>query len=86
MTPGAPAPRPPVRSGIVALLDTWTDTPAWVQDRHLNVLVTNPAARGLGLWPGQNLLRALFLDPGAAGSSADGVRLLSALHSGNPPT
>jgi transcription regulator MmyB-like protein/helix-turn-helix protein len=53
--------------GLVALMDAWTDTPALLYGRHLDVLATNPMGRALFSWIGDetNLLRAIFLDPAA---------------------
>jgi transcriptional regulator with XRE-family HTH domain len=55
-----------VQAGIRQLLATWSDTPAYVQSRFLDVLAANPLACALSpvYRPGVNILRALFLDPG----------------------
>ncbi|GII27052.1 transcriptional regulator [Planotetraspora mira] len=55
-----------VQPGIRQLLATWSDTPAYVQSRFLDVLAANPLACALSpvYRPGVNVLRALFLDPG----------------------
>ncbi|MGO9957914.1 MAG: helix-turn-helix transcriptional regulator [Solirubrobacteraceae bacterium] len=54
-----------VPAGILALLDTWTDTPAYVYGRYMDVLAANPLACALSPFnePGTNLVRAVFLDP-----------------------
>jgi transcriptional regulator with XRE-family HTH domain len=61
------APRRPDRVGasLQQLLDSWTQTPAYVQGRHLDVLASNAIARALSpmFVPGGNVLRATFLDP-----------------------
>lgn len=36
-----------VPAGILQLLDTWTDTPAYVYGRYMDVLAANPLARAL---------------------------------------
>jgi transcriptional regulator with XRE-family HTH domain len=68
-TPRPAMNRPPrrtqrVRPSVQQLLDSWTDTPAYVQGRHLDVLASNGLARALSpmFVPGTNLLRATFLD------------------------
>ncbi|HEX6393741.1 MAG TPA: helix-turn-helix transcriptional regulator [Acidimicrobiales bacterium] len=55
-----------VPAGIVQLIESWTDTPAAVENRYTDVLVANPLA--IALFPhffavGTNLVRAVFLDP-----------------------
>jgi transcriptional regulator with XRE-family HTH domain len=54
-----------VSSGLRDLMDTWTETPAYVQSRTLEVLASNALARALApiFTPGVNLARAAFLDP-----------------------
>jgi len=54
----APAP-------IEWLIDSWRNTPAFVHDRHMNVLAANRLAVALtpALRPGQNAVRAVFMDP-----------------------
>jgi transcriptional regulator with XRE-family HTH domain len=54
-----------VPAGILQLLDTWTDTPAYVYGRYMDVLAANPLACALSPFnaPGTNLVRAIFLDP-----------------------
>jgi transcriptional regulator with XRE-family HTH domain len=56
-----------VRPSVRQLLDVWAATPAFVLGRRADVLAANPLAVALwgGFRPGQNLLRALFLDPAA---------------------
>jgi transcriptional regulator with XRE-family HTH domain len=51
--------------GIAQLIEGWTDTPACVQDRLMNVLAANAMATALSpaYSPGRNMLRTVFLDP-----------------------
>ncbi|MEU8208875.1 helix-turn-helix transcriptional regulator [Micromonospora sp. NPDC049044] len=51
--------------GIRQLVGSWTQTPALVHGRHLDVLFANPVATALApiYAVGVNLLRAVFLDP-----------------------
>ncbi|HEX8856561.1 MAG TPA: helix-turn-helix transcriptional regulator [Thermoleophilaceae bacterium] len=68
-----PAPRrrrrPPRREqvppGIAQLIETWRETPAYVEGRYLDVLASNPLARALAPYyaVGTNLVRAVFFDP-----------------------
>ena len=55
--------RPPV--SIERLIALWTNTPAWVHGRHMDVLAANALASALSpiFSPGVNLVRAVFLDP-----------------------
>jgi transcriptional regulator with XRE-family HTH domain len=57
--------RESVQSGIRQLLDVM-DLPAFVEGRYFDVLAANALAYALSpnLQPGQNRLRAVFLDPG----------------------
>jgi transcriptional regulator with XRE-family HTH domain len=57
----------PVHPQLMALLDSWPMTPAFVSDNRLTVLSSNPIARVLSplFDGGTNLLRALYLDPNA---------------------
>jgi transcriptional regulator with XRE-family HTH domain len=57
----------PVHPQLMALLDSWPMTPAFVSDNRLTVLSSNPIARVLSPMfdGGTNLLRALYLDPDA---------------------
>lgn len=61
------APRRPERvpTGILELLDSLHETPAYVYGRYLDVLAANPLATALVPYyrPGVNLVRASFLDP-----------------------
>ena len=70
----SPARRPTperVRPGVQAVLDSMTETPAWVRNGRLDVLAANPLARAVyaqmlessGNPP--NSARYMFLDPGA---------------------
>ncbi len=61
-----PSPRPErVPAGILQLISTWHETPAYVYGRCMDVLVANPLAAALAPYyrPGENLVRATFLDP-----------------------
>lgn len=55
----------PVPTGIEQLIACWSHTPAYVLNRRLDVLASNPLARAVSpaFTPGVNLLRAMFLDP-----------------------
>ncbi len=63
--PGGTA-RPPeqVPPSVLELMDTWTETPAYVQNRFTDLLAVNALAAALSphYAPGVNLLRAVFLD------------------------
>jgi hypothetical protein len=54
-----------VPAGILQLIGSWSQTPAFVQGRYMDVLAVNPL--GATLMPycakGENLVRAAFLDP-----------------------
>lgn len=54
-----------VPASLVQLVNSWTTTPAYVQDRLMNVLVSNPIAVELSATyrAGSNLLREILLDP-----------------------
>ncbi|GAA4596830.1 helix-turn-helix transcriptional regulator [Planotetraspora phitsanulokensis] len=54
-----------VPAGIQQLVMSWAGTPAYVQSRHLDVLLANPLATALSpiYARGVNQLRAAFLDP-----------------------
>jgi transcriptional regulator with XRE-family HTH domain len=68
----APVPRPRRRprraehapAGIHQLLESWSDTPAYVQGRYLDVLAANPLATAIAPYYeiGNNLLRVVFLE------------------------
>jgi transcriptional regulator with XRE-family HTH domain len=51
--------------GLQTLIDNWHQTPAYVQDRYMNILVANPMAPALLPYfiPGVNQLRSVFLKP-----------------------
>jgi len=74
-----PGPRRGERAapGLVALLDSWSDTPALLYGRHLDLLAVNPMGRALFSWLGDetNLLRAIFLDPAARVFYRDWTRI-----------
>jgi transcriptional regulator with XRE-family HTH domain len=60
------SPRPEkVPAGIVQLIESWGETPAYVQGRYMDVLAVNPLATALAPYyvKGENLVRAAFVDP-----------------------
>jgi transcriptional regulator with XRE-family HTH domain len=60
------SPRPErVPAGILQLIDSWSQTPAYVQGRYMDVLAVNPLATALAPYyvVGENIVRAAFLDP-----------------------
>jgi transcriptional regulator with XRE-family HTH domain len=60
------APRPEkVPAGILQLVASWSQTPAYVQGRYMDVLAVNPLATALFPYcvKGENLVVAAFLDP-----------------------
>jgi transcriptional regulator with XRE-family HTH domain len=54
-----------VPARIVQLIESWGETPAYVQGRYMDVLAVNPLATALAPFcvVGENLVRAAFLDP-----------------------
>ncbi|MEU8176443.1 helix-turn-helix domain-containing protein [Microbispora hainanensis] len=64
--PEHPAPEHPA-SGARDLLDAWASIPAYLRGRRFDVLAANAAAIALAPMyrPGRNLVRDVFLDPGA---------------------
>jgi transcriptional regulator with XRE-family HTH domain len=52
-------------AGIVQLIESWSETPAYVCGRYMDVLAANPLATALAPYyaKGENLVRATFLDP-----------------------
>jgi transcriptional regulator with XRE-family HTH domain len=66
---GGPPLRPQERPapGTQLLLDAWVDTPAYLRGRRFDVLAANAKAIALApmYQPGRNLVRDVFLDPGA---------------------
>ncbi|MFF7277943.1 helix-turn-helix domain-containing protein [Streptomyces griseorubiginosus] len=56
-----------VDPAVHQLLDTWAGNPAYVRDRHFDVLAANKRARALAAMyePGRNLVREVFLGPEA---------------------
>jgi transcriptional regulator with XRE-family HTH domain len=52
-------------ASIEQLINAWRNTPAFVHNRHLDVLAANPLSLALcpAFSPGANCLRAVFLDP-----------------------
>src|ERR1700744_1985393 len=76
-----PAPRPErVPAGILQLISTWHETPAYVYGRRMDVLAANPLATALAPYyaPGENLVRAAFLDPRLADRDDDWDRITEA--------
>jgi transcriptional regulator with XRE-family HTH domain len=60
------SPRPEkVPPGIQRLIATWSQTPAYVYGRYMDVLAVNPLATALAPYyvVGENMVRAAFLDP-----------------------
>jgi transcriptional regulator with XRE-family HTH domain len=60
------SPRPEkVPSGILQLIESWSQTPAYIQGRYMDVLAANPLATALAPYhvEGENLVRVAFLDP-----------------------
>jgi hypothetical protein len=53
-----------VPAGILQLIESWSQTPAYVQGRYMDVLAVNPLATALAPYyvNGENLVRAAFLD------------------------
>src|SRR5262249_61113483 len=84
-------------ASIVQLIASWPNTPAFVQDRHMDVLAANVLATALSpvFSPGVNLVRATFLDPevrrhagdwdAVAHSAVSRLRALAAPRRGVPP-
>ena len=69
-----PSARPQrVRPGVQRLMDGWSHTPALVLGRCLDVLAANSLADALHGRPmrGTNVMRSIFLDPGAHDFYAD---------------
>jgi transcriptional regulator with XRE-family HTH domain len=59
------SPRPErAPAGIVQLIESWGETPAYVQGRYMDVLAVNPLATALAPYyvKGENLVRVAFLD------------------------
>jgi transcriptional regulator with XRE-family HTH domain len=60
------SPRPEkVPAGILQLINSWSEAPAYVLGRYMDVLAVNPMATALASYyvVGENLVRAAFLDP-----------------------
>jgi MmyB-like transcription regulator ligand binding domain/Helix-turn-helix domain len=60
-----PPPRPErALAGIVQLIESWNETPAYVYGRYMDVLAANALATALAPYyaPGENLVRVAFLD------------------------
>ncbi|NQX10593.1 helix-turn-helix domain-containing protein [Microbacteriaceae bacterium VKM Ac-2855] len=82
----------PVEPTVLQLLGRMSDVPAYVSDRHLDILAVNPLAAALApgyLIPGTNLLQAVFDEAEQAHSSSDwretAQRLVAALRHGAEP-
>lgn len=59
-------PRPEkVPAGILQLIESWSQTPAYVHGRYMDGLAANPLATALAPYymKGENVVRAAFLDP-----------------------
>ena len=54
-----------VPANIMRLIASWSQTPAYVYGRYMDVLAANPLATAVAPYhaPGHNLVRAAFLDP-----------------------
>jgi transcriptional regulator with XRE-family HTH domain len=52
-------------AGIVQLIASWSQTPAYIHGRYMDVLAANPLATAMAPYyvKGENLVRAAFLDP-----------------------
>jgi hypothetical protein len=50
---------------VQALIDGWPVTAAFVANRNMTILASNPVARALSRFfaPGENIMRAAFLEP-----------------------
>ena len=81
-----PAPRRRARSiperfdpAVQTLIDSWPLTPTFVLNRNMSILASNPMARALSrvFTPGENLLRATFLEPDMRTLYCDWDRLTS---------
>jgi transcriptional regulator with XRE-family HTH domain len=59
----SPRPEKPP-AGVVQLIESWGETPAYVQGRYMDVLAVNTLATALAPYyvKGENLVRAAFLD------------------------
>lgn len=76
-------PKPQVRPSVQRILDSMTTTPAYVRNRRLDILATNPLGRAL-IAPvfkdphrPASLARFMFLDPAAAEYYQDWERIAS---------
>jgi transcriptional regulator with XRE-family HTH domain len=70
--------RPP--AAIAELIATWDTTPAYIYGRSMDVLASNALATALAPYyaPGENLVRAAFLDPRLADRYDDWDRVTEA--------
>jgi transcriptional regulator with XRE-family HTH domain len=73
------SPRPPERApdGISALIAGWSETPAFIHGRYMDVLAANPLMMALVSFcrPGVNLVRAAFFDPAVVELHGDWERI-----------
>ena len=62
-----------VPASILRLIASWSQTPAYVYGRYMDVLAANPLATAVAPYhaPGHNLVRAAFLDPRVRDMYAD---------------
>ena len=88
---GAVAHEEHVRPGVLALLEAWEGSPAFVTGRHLDVLAANDLAVALSPLHavGSNLLRSIFLEPAARALHPDwdafAVRIVATLRAAAAP-
>jgi transcriptional regulator with XRE-family HTH domain len=78
-------PRPErVPAGILQLIESWSQTPAYVYGRYMDVLAANPLATALAPYhvEGENLVRAAFLDPRVRDMYEDWERVTEATVAG----
>jgi len=73
-----------VSPDLQRLLRTWSQTPAFVLGRHMDVLASNALAGALhaGFTEGNNLSRVFFLDPAAPAFYADWDRVAAGAAAG----
>jgi transcriptional regulator with XRE-family HTH domain len=73
-----------VPAGILQLIASWDQTPAYVHGRYMDVLAANPLATALTPYcsKGENLVRAAFLDPRVRDMYEDWERVTESTVSG----